>query len=478
MSFRSLFEKVTSSCSHYQWSIILLCLLIFGSYLITLCKTDINPDATYYIGVSRLILEGKVPVADFCLHYTPLSFYLMCIPIAIFGSSFTTALCVLYLLHMINAWMVYRICKKELFSKKVSVFSALYCLLLFFIFDGNYYVLEPFVLFFGLWALNLCYRKNIWAQLAVGMLSSFAFGCKQYGLGFLCLCMAFILAKDWFSKKSILACTRVFAGFLLGIGLLVGLLAIQGVQISDLAGFSGSDYHRVGLKDLFFGSGQFVRSIPILLIAALVFCLKFKQLIRQPFLLIGMFGVGGFLLQCYVRNYSHYKLLAIPFAIIVVLACIREVKDREWNKYVMVLFTILFLTPMVFIIKKDLKYISSDTRAVQQEYANNFLTKLPAENENTFVSYDLLSVAYLTKYRPPLMKKYGLSNGFVDTREGLFDLYKAASAGIVTNKNLEATKARDPEIYNYIEANFDRFKIENSIDHTYNWVLKRRKITL
>lgn len=474
MSFRNLYQKVTGLSSLYTWGIILMCLLILSSYLITLYKTEINPDATYYIGVSRLILEGKIPLADFCLHYTPLSFYLMCIPIAFFGSSYIAALSYMYLLHLINAGLVYKICRKESFSKKTAIVSALYCLLLFFLFDGNFYVLEPFVLFFGLSALNLCYHKSEWSQITVGLLCSFAFGSKQYGLGFVCLCMAFVLTKDCYSKKSILVCVKILIGFILGISLLVGFLVIQGVHISELVRFSGSDYHRVGITDLFYGSGQFVRTIPILLITTFIFCLNYKQLIKQPFFLVGMLGVGGFLLQCYVRNYSHYKLLAIPFAICVTLACIREVKNKEWNKYIMLIFVVLFLVPAILVIKKDIKYINSNVRAIQKEYATNFLKILPAESENTFVSYDLLPIAYITRYWPPLMKQYGLSNGFVDTKESLFDLYKAASTGIITNNNLEATKVKDPDIYEYIEQNFDREKIENNIDKSFNWVLIRR----
>lgn len=138
------------------------------------------------------------------------------------------------------------------------------------------------------------------------------------------------------------------------------------------------------------------------------------------------------------------------------------------------LFVILFLVPIALVIKKDVKYIRQNTRSVQQEYADNFLKILPEDSENTFVSYDLLPIAYLTRYWPPLMIQYGLSNGFVDTREGRFDLFRAASMGIVTNKNLEATKKHDPEMYQYIEQNFDLYRVDNNIDHTYNWVLKRK----
>ena len=474
MSFQNLYKKVIESHNLYLWGTILMCFLVMGSYLLALLKTEINPDATYYIGVSRLILEGKTPVADFCLHYTPLSFYLMSIPIAIFGSSYTTVLCLLYLLQVINAGLIYKICRKESFSKKLSFASAIYCLLICFLFDGNYYILEPFVLFFGLSALFLCYKRSTWSMISVGLHCSCAFWCKQYGLGFICLCMAFVLAKDWFSKESIKLAVKILAGFILGIGLLIGFLYTQGVLPSELMSFSGSDYHRVGFKDLFFGSGQFVRAIPVLLIAAFIFCMKYKQLYRQSLFLLGLFGVGGFLLQCYVRNYSHYKLLAIPFAILIVLACVREVKNKEWNKYIMAIFVVLFLVPAAMVIQKDIKFFGSNKRAIQQEYADNVLKLLPADSENTFVSYDLLPVAYLTRYWPPLMQQYGLSNGFVDTRDGIFDLFKAASSGIATRSCIESIKTTDSEMYEYIEQNYDLYKVENKIDQSYNWVLKRR----
>ena len=152
MKYRLLFFRI--------WVVVLLC-LVLGKISLSLYGGAINPDANYYIGVSRFLMEGKVPFSDFQLGYTPLSFYIMCIPFSIFGNSFTTALAVLYLFHIVNAFWVYKICCQYSASQWLSAFTAILSLMLCLTCDGSSYVLEPFVLFFGLPAIYLLKSENI-----------------------------------------------------------------------------------------------------------------------------------------------------------------------------------------------------------------------------------------------------------------------------------------------------------------------------
>lgn len=457
------------------WGVLVcLSIIIIGSIFLAICKQAINPDATYYIGVSRLLLDGKTPFVDFFLHYTPLSFYLMCIPISIFGSSFTTALCSLYSIHIANSFIIYKICRKERFSKEISLGGAIYNFVLCFLHEGNCYVLEPFVLLFGLLAILLTYRKNVSSLVLSGICCSFAFFCKQYGLGFLFLCLALVLTKEWFSSNSIKDSIKIIIGFISGCLIVVGILAILGVGVENLINFSGSDYHRNGFSGLVAGVGKFITTIPILLSAIAICCIKFKQLYKNPLFLLGLFGIGGFLLQCYVRNYLHYKMLSVPFVIFLVLACMREIKNMEWNKYLLLLNLVLLIVPGFLFLQKDYRLCQTTARIEQQESADNLMKLLPEKSENVFVSYDLLPIAYLTQYFPPLIEKYGMSNGFVDTKEGIADLLSAASSGIISDDYLNNTKLKNPELYNYIVTNYQMSKVTNQLGQTENWVLKRK----
>ena len=134
-SMRSLTTFIYNDVFHYA-ILTIATIYILAHYIMCTDSVVINADASYYVGVTRLIMEGNTPFVDFALSYTPLSFYLMCIPFSIWGSSFNCAIIVLYFVHVVNAFVVYLILHKTSHSKKTAWLGALLFLLYAFLFSG------------------------------------------------------------------------------------------------------------------------------------------------------------------------------------------------------------------------------------------------------------------------------------------------------------------------------------------------------
>ena len=119
---------------------ILLAVIAVVRMGISLFRIDVNADAAYYLGVSRLILDGKTPFLDFPPGYTPLSFYIMSVPINIWGTSFSVALLSLYLFHIINAVILYKIVRQNSGNRIIAAFCCVFSLLLCIGTDGCRYI--------------------------------------------------------------------------------------------------------------------------------------------------------------------------------------------------------------------------------------------------------------------------------------------------------------------------------------------------
>jgi hypothetical protein len=179
---------------------VILAIIAVAKIGLSLFRIEVNADAAFYLGVSRLILEGNLPFVDFPPGYTPLSFYVMSVPIALFGTSFTIALLFLYIFHLANAGIVYKIVRQYSSDKLIAAFCSVFSLVLCLGADGCRYILEPFVLFFGLSALCVLKRIGLKWIVISGFFCFCSFWSKQYGFGFICLAVAFLFLEEGCSK--------------------------------------------------------------------------------------------------------------------------------------------------------------------------------------------------------------------------------------------------------------------------------------
>lgn len=452
-------------------SLIVLSLLVLISFIISACYVRINEDSVYYLGVTRLILDGKIPYVDFALGYTPLSFYLMCIPCSIFGTSFLCGLVTLYIISLFNAFVVYRIVLRETGSMALAWFGAVIMMLYGLVFDGRYYFLEPFVLAFGLPSVLLLYKDNNRHLLLSGFLCFCAFGCKQYGLGFIFLAIVFILVKNKFSKDGIKKVFWILVGFIVGLCFFVLLLLVQKVPLSSLLYLSGSDYERDGIMGLFGAYQTIFMLIPILIVAILVFFIHFRKTIRQPLLVVSVCGILGFMLQTYVRFYAHYIWLALPFIVFFVISIVQMLEGRYKKLYVLVA-SVMMIIPVYFVVKGDCQILKDKERSEQEQTAQIIAQSVPIGSVDVFVSVDMMHVLLSNDYTPPVLDKFGMSNGFVRKSEEIMELCRAANICLISERNLGDETRFNSEVIEYLNDRFDKVAKSYSNGQKY-FVFKR-----
>ena len=444
-----------------------MCLSLYGG--------AINPDAYYYIGVSRFIMEGKVPFGDFQLGYTPMSFYIMCIPFSIFGVSFTTALAVLYMVHTVNVFWVYKICSQYSANQWLSTFTAVLSLMLGLICDGGSYVLEPFVLFFGLPALYLLKDGSIKKIILSGFLCFCAFWCKQYGLGFICLAMVYLCFYHSIGMPLIRKLLYLLLGFFAGLVAFLVLFWIQDVDPLAMLSLSGNDYHREGIQGFIDAWRTLFIITPLLILPIIMVVIRLKEIRKHLLLYISFCGVFGFMLQCYVRFYGHYLILVMPFCALMLFACVKAFKSLRYRNVFVFLLLLVPVIPTYFTTKDIVGLLNSDGRAIQEQSAHMIEQIIPKGSADVFVSSDMLPVALLGSYNPPLEQKFGLSNGFVTNPNDVYEMIQASSYCIIGENRLE-TSQFSIEARDCLEKKFEQNIVTSQDQKTRFFVYKKKTL--
>lgn len=462
-------------CSLYFkiWIIVLL-VLVMGKMSLSLYGGAINPDANYYIGASRFIMEGKVPFVDFQLGYTPLSFYIMCIPLSMFGVSFTTALAALYIVHIVNAFWVYKICCQYSTNQWLSIFTAVLSLMLCLICDGGSYVLEPFVLFFGLPAIYLLKTESIKKIMFSGFLCFCAFWCKQYGLGFICLALVYLCFYHSVGMPLIRKLLYLLLGFVAGLVVFVALFWIQGVDPLAILSLSGNNYQREGMQGFINAWRTLLIIIPLLVLPIIMMVIRLKEMRKHLLLCVSFCGVFGFMLQCYVRFYGHYLILVMPFCALLLFACVKAFKSLQYKNVFVFLLLLAPVIPTYFTTKDIVGLLNSDGRAIQEQSAHMIEQIIPNGSDDVFASSDMLPIVLLNSYNPPLEQKFGLSNGFVTNPDEVYEIIQASSYCIIGENRLKSSQFSS-EACDYLEKKFEQ-NIVTSQDQQTRYLVYKKKI--
>lgn len=448
--------KKISEDSFQKKSLILLSLFVIICYLFFLFKARVNPDASYYINVSRLILDGKVPFHDFCLGYSPLSFYLMCIPFYFWGISFKCSLVVLYIIHLLNAIIVYNILKKQRISSNWAWYGGLLYLLCCMLFQGMVYVLEPFVLLFGLLAILFVQKESKLYLLLAGLACSCSFLCKQYGIGFVILACVYIIIHNHYRVQAVKKNCYLFMGFAIGICLFVVSIMLQNIDIPTMLDeLSGSDYHKDGMRGFFLAYIHLFMRITPLLVSIFFALLYYRKFIKDSFWQISILGILGFMLACYVRLYSHYILLSVPFAVFLIIYTIPQIPNETYKKLYITIVKLSTLIPICLVLFACYNYYVNDDRCKQEQISELIENYIPKKQTDVFTSFDVLYVSLLNLYTPPLVDKYGLSSGFIPTKKGIKDMLTAAEYSVISEKDLNGnTPINSPLVKEYLNENF------------------------
>ena len=337
---------------------------LFSSFATVL----VNSDAGYYLSISREVMDGATPTVNVTTSYPPLFYYLFAIWFKLVGTEYSRALLLIYLVHVINCFLLYLVLNsfvKERLLRVVLCFSYFYSTMLL---EGYYIELEPFQILFALLAY-LVYLKNL-SLLMKHAIVGFFLGCsimvKQYSLflffGFLVSFWYDLREKE--NSPSIswrMLVTAVF--FLLPLTLFVVLTdATLKESLYSFAFYRGSAmiYATHGafdpfgrIKDVLIRIGQMNwLFIPFLLYASRA--LFQNDTVRRENTVKPIFLCS--LLPLMIRQYGHYFQLIAPWSFILLgvasESAIKQIilKEKRFAHVAVALALSFFLILIAFIV--------------------------------------------------------------------------------------------------------------------------------
>ena len=419
-------------------------------------RIDVNADASYYLGITRVLLEGKTPLNDFPLGYTPLSFYMMMPLESIFGTSFKAAMIVVFCITLLNALIVYAIAMQHCKNRVLSAFASGLTLLLLTCLDGCRYTLEPFVLLYGLSSIYFLGKTKLRNTFVAGVMCFCAFWSKQYGLGFFILGIVYILSDNGFSRLSFKRIGILLFGFASGLAIFLLIFIFTDVDLSLLSSLSGGTYERDGIAGLLGAWKTTFIILPFLAFPLILMLVHPKQSLHIPLLIASFCGICGFLLQCYVRFYAHYMLLAMPFCVLLFVGVYSLLSKKRLNQMALFLLAASSFIPLYFSVQMISGLLEEDKRQAQIEIADTIDDFIPDGSSNVYASLDLLPTTLINNYNPPLLKKHGFSNGFVRKPEEVLEMLQVSDYCIISDRNLQKKEKYTSEVTNYLKENFNQ----------------------
>jgi hypothetical protein len=457
-------------------SIILVCIVAAISvlYLVSAFYRGVNADAAYYLGSTEMIFDGMLPFRDFCIGYTPLVFYLLLPFRALMGAhpdaSIYNFICSIFLISV--SFIVYKIAKQISKNTNFSLLLYLLVMILMLTKEGASFILEPFVLFFGLlsiWFLINSGKSWIFT-LCAGLSAGAAFMSKQYGLAFIAVNVFYLFLNRQTFKEFVNKTLLITAGFMI-----LPVIFAVGFMLSDVS-FSqifeqlfGNDYGQRNDVVYFYGLAQlldiFIVQAFVLLSLFYLFA-KRKQDSVLYFSLI--FGVALLTLQFFFATYPHYFILIIPLIIIVLAIVFISVKYCV--KFILVICVLLSICNSgKYITERLLASISENSQKQQIAMAQTISSHIKDEKSIYCLGTSAQKFYILLDKKPVMFEKYGYSFGELsDTEIKILERIEATEYLIVWSGFFipeYRKKMGKDAIATYTEYIID--KIQNTFDKIY-----------
>ena len=140
----------------------------------------IHVDEGTFLSIGRAISKGDILYKDIIDIKPPGIFYLASFIFKIGGYSFIATRLVVYFVHFASAVIIYFLGKK-IHSERVGIISSFFFLVLVYtpVFEGYYYLTEPFAIFFILLSVYLFFKDGFYPKLLSGIFLGIAILFKQ-----------------------------------------------------------------------------------------------------------------------------------------------------------------------------------------------------------------------------------------------------------------------------------------------------------
>jgi hypothetical protein len=374
----------------------------------------IDPDSAYYLSIMERMNEGKLLYVDLYLYYAPLVFYITLILKNVFfvGINYEFYLTIHFILQFLCAFFIYKIAVLVIGRKDFAFYACILYIISSHWNDGNAFLLETPSLLFGLISIYYTLKNPKWTYLffGIGLLTSFSFLCKQYGLGFLGLIVYLILFNERPLKKLLL----LLLGFSFPIILCFIIwgksffLIVEGKYGIDRDFFDG--LYALLDRSVYF----FIRIFPILIVSLFYLPILIKTYTKDKFKNSSFlwFGILGFMLQFYKASFSHYYLYIIPFAAILSFNLLNEIYKFKWIYLTFLIFTIILSIYSTYHNRVyKIYYRHPEFKEEQYTLATEILKHVDKTQTLYIADIGLFSECYLTNMVPPNLRKIGYTFG-------------------------------------------------------------------
>ncbi len=315
--------------------IIFWCGIILTLITVIFSKPLSNLDELWNFNFARCIANGLVPYKDISMIITPLSSFLLAIPLKIFGSELFISRIMAVILSTLVLIFVYKSFRKSSANESISYMITLIfeiLLLNVFCYDYNFLILL-LALFIIILELKMDEvkdpKKRIFFNILIGLIGGFAI-CTKQTIG-LILCFIILVNKCFFikEKKDIKPILKDILFRFIGILMPVAALAIYLLANNAFSDFM--NYCVKGIKDFSNKISYFdllkcknliyiilAILVPVILLAGVglnVFK-KIKNKVDYKLYILTIYALAVFVMVYPIADYAHFLTAIIPAIIL------------------------------------------------------------------------------------------------------------------------------------------------------------------
>lgn len=417
----------------------------------------IEGDPAYFLCMVERIAEGNVLYSDVHCGYTPLWFYMMAgikVLLHIPYGCYEFYLFLHFVFQFLGAFFLYKFSREINIPKSIAIFGGWLYIITFHWLRGNWVAIDAPSIFFGIlscWLVLKCKNLSFFHYLWIGVLACCSFLCKQYGFGFLFLCLYLII----FVNKS---CNIKTIGlFLFGYfsPIALCLLFWKGDFVSIVfSGYGTKTAADVGydvsvsakLWTIANAIKYFsIRICPATLIAIFFICHFIKEGRLSQFIFCYS-GILGFSLMFWFNTGLHYYLFMMAFGVLL-LEMLLSIEMPKWQKIfvcILLFYTVSIQFYSVYknrVYKEYYKLGYRGEKAIyckraQKEMSKSTLKYLSQDDIVWIQDSGLYFLYYMCNLTPPNIETIGYSMGRLGLSEEKAEKQILASDYVICSKKV------------------------------------------
>jgi hypothetical protein len=381
-------------------------------------------DAAYYLRVTECIADGAIPEHDLRIFYPPMVFYMLLPLKLILGKTiaYPIYLGFMFMIQLLNAWMIYRLCKHYGNQRFINYFIPLLYLFLSIKLQGEYFFLEPFINFWGLLAIQVYLKSGSsgWIYLFLsGYIVVLAFLTKQFGLAYAAFIAVIILIDNRSSLK-----IMINRGWIFLLGMLAAFFTF--VILFRVGYGVWYDFFYDG-RLAFYGEKDILMTLKALgryfIIAPYLLLLMVPHFFHKIFranrhLLAWIALILLFSYQFYLNQYDHYYMLVLPPLVMLAGFILNEL--ISWKPFFAVMIILCSLLINEYFIGRNTKSMifSTDESLSQEMIIAKQLNEVVPHNSNVYLFSNVIYY-YLSHLNPAVPEKFGYAYNNILTLDDL-----------------------------------------------------------